>query len=258
MKNKFQSRRYLSGSVSTKEIGSRETSGVGYVVLGTSLTSERESYVQNCLLKSCVTIAFENGGFLEGVPVLKHVWADIEFPEEITELGSCVLWQKIPKMNSVCIVGVLPKNNSIVNVNEHQFSLSRELNGKHVQILGDAKTGKIVLNVQGATDSAELMVYVGDKNLSSSLNVIVKGSASIDVSESISIVSKKHQASFDKDGFVIKNDTQSFSKIMNDFFTEIMNAVIQTPAGPGNIAPSSSQKINLIKERFNKLFKNGA
>lgn len=54
---------------------------------------------------------------------------------------------------------------------------------------------------------------------------------------------------------VLKNAQTSVKSILNDLIDDLINAVIATPAGPGNFDPSTVAKFNQANQLVNQLFK---
>lgn len=232
-------RDYLSEYLSVQDNGSRNASGLGYVIIKAKNNTERETYIKDCTRKGCVTIALENGGFIETVPVLKHVWNDIIFPQKSNKLGSCILWTNIPKTNSIIIVGVIPKNNEIVNRNENDFLLSRsymsDTNGKtiinNLEISGSAKDGKINISVDGGNDNGEFIINVANKNKTAKLNIKVKGGAVIDTTDEIIINSLKSITFGNKDKTEGITLGKQAKQMFDDFIDEVSKITVTTALG---------------------------
>jgi hypothetical protein len=239
-------RDYLTSYVSTQAPGVRNASGIAYVIIKTKNGKPRVDYIKDCMLKGCVTVAFENGGFLENVPVAKHVWGYIKFPEKEDKFGSCVVWSNIDKRNSIVILAVIPKTDEINNIAENQFSLSRSLDDKHLEISGDAKAGIINISVDGGKDKGELMINVFNKNKSSKLSVNVKGNISLDVDGKVDL--------FTSQGISIRNKNETFIILLSDLIKELKNSIVNTPSGPGNISPSTITLIEKVETRIKTLF----
>jgi hypothetical protein len=54
--------------------------------------------------------------------------------------------------------------------------------------------------------------------------------------------------------FKLHNETVDFKTLLNDLFMELKNAVVQTPAGPGNFAPNNVAKFEEINNKINALW----
>ena len=52
----------------------------------------------------------------------------------------------------------------------------------------------------------------------------------------------------------IKNEQADFKTLLNDLLTELKNAIIQTPSGPGNFAPQNIAKFEEINNKINQLW----
>lgn len=247
-------REYLYDFASTQDNGFRNSSGIAYVIIKAKNDASRAKYIKDCTIKGCVTIALENGGFLENVPVLKHVWNDIVFPADSNKMGSCVFWTNVPKTNIVVIQGVVPKNNEVINRNENEFLLSRnftqQVNGKnisnHIEIAGNAIAGKINISVDGGEDNGELLINIFNKNKSSKLTVNTKGNVTFNVSGKMDLFTSK--------GISIRNDKETFITLLTDLIKEFKNSIIQTPSGAGNISPTTIQLIEKVETRIQTLF----
>jgi hypothetical protein len=53
----------------------------------------------------------------------------------------------------------------------------------------------------------------------------------------------------------VKCGSVSLIDVLSSFITEINNAIINTPAGPGTISPVTVQKLLAVEEDFKKIFK---
>ena len=56
------------------------------------------------------------------------------------------------------------------------------------------------------------------------------------------------------DNFTIHNEKVDFKSLLNDLLTELKNAIIQTPTGPGNFAPNNVVKFEEINNKINALW----
>lgn len=54
--------------------------------------------------------------------------------------------------------------------------------------------------------------------------------------------------------FTLKNAQISFKELLNDIITEFKNAIITTPAGAGNVSPTTQAKLEKINKKINQLF----
>lgn len=56
------------------------------------------------------------------------------------------------------------------------------------------------------------------------------------------------------DKFTLQNEMVDFKTLLNDLLTELKNAIIQTPAGPGNFAPQNVAKFEEINNKIKQLW----
>jgi len=77
----------------------------------------------------------------------------------------------------------------------------------------------------------------------------------VDAVESISY--KKNGLEFLIDGttgkVTLKNQMANFGGLISNMITEISNAIVLTPAGPGSIAPTTKAKLVLLDTKFKSL-----
>jgi len=51
----------------------------------------------------------------------------------------------------------------------------------------------------------------------------------------------------------LENDSENLKDLLNDLIDKLKNAIIQTPAGPGNFSPNDIQAFTQIKQGINQL-----
>lgn len=55
-------------------------------------------------------------------------------------------------------------------------------------------------------------------------------------------------------GFSIRRNETDLKEVFNELLTTLKQAVIQTPTGVGNLAPTSVRRLNQITQKINQLF----
>lgn len=231
--------------ISTTPNGIKDNQGVGYIISLGKNSADIKKYIKNSFLKTTVTIALENGGFIENVPVLKHVWNDLEFPDSNKKLGSCIFWNKVPYLNNILVVGVITKNNDVLNQYEHQFSLHKEFEKNYIEISGDAKNGRLNLTVDGGTNNGELEINVANNSNSAKLRLVVKGNMIVDIDGKTDF--------YVNDGIAIRNKDESLKTIFDDLLLKLENAILTGGSGPYNFGPTAKNDLKVIGQRINKL-----
>ena len=56
------------------------------------------------------------------------------------------------------------------------------------------------------------------------------------------------------DKFTLHSEDVDFKTLLNELLTELKNAIIQTPSGPGNFAPQNVAKFEEINNKINQLW----
>ena len=80
---------------------------------------------------------------------------------------------------------------------------------------------------------------------------IVVGSSALD---KVECTSEGFSLKIEKGKIQIKNEQADFKTLLNELLTELKNAIIQTPAGPGNFAPNNVAKFEEINNKINQLW----
>ena len=111
-------------SVTTRSIGRRLHSGIGFI----TLPSDKDSnlFIQRCFNSGSVSMTLEDGGVVDNVLITKSALREIEFPDNKNEIGSMVVWVKKPRNNQPMIIGVFTKDNELVSFNRYSSSLKKK------------------------------------------------------------------------------------------------------------------------------------
>ena len=80
---------------------------------------------------------------------------------------------------------------------------------------------------------------------------IVVGSSALD---KVECTSEGFSLKIENGKIQIKNEQADFKTLLNDLLTELKNAIIQTPSGPGNFAPQNVEKFEEINNKINQLW----
>lgn len=192
--------------VSTREIGMRNSAGVAYLIIPSLI--DRDAYIEDCYRRGCCTIAFESGGIFENAIIAKHVFNELEFPQTPEEIGTMLFWVNIPKLNTISIIGAMNKNNELINIGENQFIISKKNGNNYIEISGNAKNGKVIINVEGdRVDHGEMNIHVSNPLNAAKLNVTVKGNINVDVLGSVNIRATRSLKAIIKDTTIDKLET---------------------------------------------------
>lgn len=80
---------------------------------------------------------------------------------------------------------------------------------------------------------------------------IVVGSSALD---KVECTSEGFSLKIENGKIQIKNEQADFKTLLNDLLTELKSAIIQTPSGPGNLAPQNVAKLEEINNKINQLW----
>lgn len=80
---------------------------------------------------------------------------------------------------------------------------------------------------------------------------IVVGSSALD---KVECTSEGFSLKIENGKIQIKNEQADFKTLLNALLTELKNAIIQTPSGPGNFAPQNVAKFEEINNKINQLW----
>jgi hypothetical protein len=139
--------------------------------------------------------------------------------------------------------------------------------GKVVKITGNTCTVErenlpplldVRLNAIEGDFSNKIIIYpkIGSKVLCLITGIEKSETAIVQYTEIDKVLIEIEGAKFEMSGgkFQIKNENSDQKKITNDTLDALIQAIIQTPQGPGNFAPSTVQKFQKIKTDNNNLY----
>lgn len=215
-----------------------KSAGIGYVSIPSNF--DRKKFVRSCYDTSTVMIRNENGDNWGNVHVDRNVMQELEFPADSKSRGSALLWVMLPKHNMPVVVALLELKDKRGQVTEERaFNLSRSAPKGKVSIDGKADKSELTISVLSQTNGVGSMkINVLNPDETASIDVFVKGMATIFATKKIRLVSNK-DLSFE---VVDKNNNSKglFSYSVGVGFTmqdekgnKIVtnaNGVIQTPA----------------------------
>lgn len=237
-------------------VGKKWAAGVAYVACPKDL--DRDEYIAGCYKQGLISIRTEDGGFYNRVPVSLWAFNFIEFPEDNDKNGSTVAYITEPVHQQPMVIGLINKNNELIDLVEHQFKLKRKYNDNFVEIVGSAKGGYLGINVD-AEDDAQVFINVINKNKTAKLDIQVDGeiithttgggthtrygeynNQTTDENDESQFASHKQTTTsneFQNDEFKINDGTDPITlgnklkALLDDFFDEIYISTVPTQAG---------------------------
>jgi hypothetical protein len=153
-------------------VGEKWAAGIAYVAIPKDLG--RSEYIAACYKQGLISIRTEDGGFYNRVPVSLWAFNFIEFPLKDDENGSTVAYITEPIHKQPMVIGLINKNDELIDLVEHQFKLKRTYEKNFVEIVGSAKGGYLGINVD-AEDDAQVFINVTNKNKTSKLDISIDG-----------------------------------------------------------------------------------
>lgn len=158
----------------------RNTAGTGYIVLSKEVP--RDEYIKTCFRNSTVTMITDTNEVIKNVFVNKDIWQYIEFPVELKERGSCVVWLNIHGKNKPVILAVINKkdqHNDIQTVNSFKFVRKDKQNAVLIEGLGDKGHLNIVASGDNEGDG-QINLHVLNKEGKGLLELLVQGNIDIE------------------------------------------------------------------------------
>lgn len=166
--------------------GYNQSVGIGYIALPSDIP--RAEYISLCYKNSSVCIKCEDGSFYTRVPIDSTALNFIEFPLEINDLGSPIVFVNEPVKNQLIVLGVLNKIEDMQDNIEGQFKFKKKFGASYVEIVGSAKNESIGLIVDGQ-DRGEIFINVSNDKSNAKLNIEILGDANLTVSNNINFTS---------------------------------------------------------------------
>lgn len=257
----------------TANVGEQWSAGVAYVALPSDV--ERAAYIRDCYVNNCLCLWSENSGFLNRVPVSDDILNFIEFPLEIKQFGSAVVFVTEPIHQQPIIVARLNKTDKVGELRENQFKFKRTLLNNIVEVSGSAESGSLNLIVH-SEKGGEVNISLSNLDNNGKIKLSVAGDVSLEASKKIEITQgelfsvktigeeKESTLQQDEQGhkfsgekFIIGDEKEAMvlgnqlSSILKELITQIAAITVTTIAGPSPIL--NMVQINLIKEKVDQI-----
>ena len=118
----------------TSVAGFQWSAGIAYITIPTDI--DRDVFIAESYKNGRVSMRMEDGCFFNQVPIDIDVLNFITFPSQAKEFGTAVVFVLEPTHNQPIIVARLPKNDTVGNLKENQFRISRKLGKKIIELSG--------------------------------------------------------------------------------------------------------------------------
>lgn len=247
-----------NNSVQTSGLGNnRYAIGTCYIVIPAGV--DRDSYVTNCYRNGRVSVQCEDGSFIPNIPIGLSILKDVDFPDDIKQLGSQLIYNTMPLHNQPIIVDRILKDDESNDLVENQFKLEKHTDSGSVSISGIAKDGNLFINVDGkAGDGGKIYIDVGNDDNSGGIILNLKGDLqaelqdmvlnilkglNITTKEDINIDSeKKINLGDGNEPMLLGDTTQSEINKSNTLVQSLVTIINGTPIPePGSGSPSALQ-----------------
>lgn len=125
----------------------RYPSGTCYLIIPENV--DRDKYVKGCYRTGRVAVLMDDGSFIPNVPIGLSILKDVDFPNEVKELGSQLIWVNHMVHNKPIIIDRILKDDEAIDLDENEFKLEKYTENGFVSIRGVAKEGNLFINVEG-------------------------------------------------------------------------------------------------------------
>ena len=165
------------------------SAGVGYVIIPAS-EIDRETYINNCMRTSTVSIQAGNGrGIYHNVPISTESLQIIEFPESPDKFGTPVAWIVDDKLQWPIVICTLDLDN-LGTVTYGQRLFRKQIGKSIIEISADANESELNITVVGTSDTpAELNINVTSTNSDSKIKVNSDNEFQLTANNSVSVIS---------------------------------------------------------------------
>lgn len=193
-------------------IDTKVLSGSGYIYIPNDITN-RELFISNCYNTSTVSILTIEGQRFDKVGVNRNIFADLDFPETTSDVGSLVFWVKHQKHNQPVVVAIINKKGEVLGFQKGQFSIKKDSSTGEVSILGDSNVGNLFINVQ-SDGGGNIIINARNKDKGNKVKINVDGNIETISNNFISNVLEQFYIKIKND--LVDSDTETVIKYVRD------------------------------------------
>jgi hypothetical protein len=199
-------------------------SGSGYVYIPNDI-QDRKKFISNCYNTCTISFVTIEGQRFDNVPVSTTIFDQLDFPQNVKEVGSLLFWVKHQVQNKPIVVAILTRKGEVLNIQQDQFFVGKKTSKGYVTILGDASKGNLFLKGEGSGSILSILfknvklklkqIFLIESNdislkVLSTFNLIIKNDLSSDA-ENILYFDKDKMSYEDSFGNIILIDKDKFS-----------------------------------------------
>lgn len=162
---------------------------IGYVYLTSSLGIDEQ--IKKAIRTHKITVLENEGAIHHNCPVLNFKTTDLEFPNELGKLGSCVLLNYPLGSTIPVVVGVVPTNDDKLLTtyeSEKQRKFIKDSEECTISVIEDAESGVFHISVFGKqTGKSNFNIDVSSVDKKAKANVSVQGELNVKVTDMIKV-----------------------------------------------------------------------
>jgi len=152
----------------------RYPSGTCYLIIPENV--DRDKYVKGCYRTGRVAVLMDDGSFIPNVPIGLSILKDVDFPNEVKELGSQLIWVNHMVHNKPIIIDRILKDDEAIDLDENEFELEKYTENGFVSIRGVAKEGNLFINVEGKnSNGGKIYIDVSNEDEEGDIILNLKG-----------------------------------------------------------------------------------
>lgn len=242
--------------------GNYFSGGIAYAALPADI--DRDLYLKDCYMNRRISIAMEDGAFINRVPISIGNLGQTSFPLTTKELGSKLIYILDESKNYPLVVDVV--SDDVDELIEGQLKISKKHNSQTIDLIFDARHNNATLALHHSNDKpAELNMFVKDRDGRAKLNVEVDGEIkqivptyvigtndfvikNLDEENTLVQISKE-VGSFNLDRISINNSSNSvtLNKETVSLFTKILNLLASTTVLVNNVPTPLSTALSFAQ-----------
>lgn len=226
----------------TSRRGNTYSSGIARIMIPYGV--DRDTFVNECYLRSEVSIQPEWNNSIHRVRIDKDVLQQIQFPKTDKELGSQVVFVTIPKWKFPIIVACIDSVQEYGTLKENQFSLIKRTDFGSVSIIGDGK-GQLSISVSSEAKKRGLLnISISNPDNTAKLKLNINGTADITASDKVSLLSNS-----EVDVKVTDGEIESILNITKDEIKQVSASIKHNEGNESMLLGNST--ISLLQELIN-------
>jgi hypothetical protein len=246
----------------------RYNNGVGYIIIAGDV--DRELYIAKCMRSGTIGILTESNEVIFNAQISTALLNLIEFPQDKSQLGSCISYNNILIHNCPIVVAVLSKNDELLTQTHDQFVVDKNSSTRTVKVMGDRKSGVLQLSVDTSDDGDSVInLRSVNKLRTAKISTTVHGEQShycddlmirVEKSAKINIGTKKNNfiVAVDDNKFELYNENGDKVVMSRDSVQVLSKSVVlgnDSKAQKALLGQQLIKQLNLNKLRLTTLFK---